>query len=242
MHSHPRPPRAFFASLAISAQHNTRNAQRTRPFPGMIEATPFHLLTMRPSTPLLPFLLVLSALGGGCRDSAIVSYQIPKESDVTATKSSPPPPGNDMAGTAVATSSGADLVWTAPAHWQPKPGGGMRKGSYSVGPAGAAAADLAITAFPGDVGGELANVNRWRGQIGLAPIAAAELPAVITHFDANGLHISHLDIANQQQRMLAAFIPHGDSTWFVKLVGPDALVATEKPAFLAFLQTLRAAP
>jgi hypothetical protein len=39
----------------------------------------------------------------------------------------------------------------------------MRKGSWSIGPADAAA-DLAVTVFPGDVGGRVANFNRWRQQ------------------------------------------------------------------------------
>ena len=44
------------------------------------------------------------------------------------------------------------------------------------------------------------------------------------------------------QHILGAMIPYGGATWFVKLSGPDALVAKEKPAFLAFLDTIKAAP
>ena len=50
--------------------------------------------------------------------------------------------------------------------WVVKPPAPMRKATFGV-PAGSAEADLSITAFPGDVGGELANINRWRGQVGL---------------------------------------------------------------------------
>ena len=49
-------------------------------------------------------------------------------------------------------------------------------------------AEIAVTVFPGNVGGLTANVNRWRGQIGLAPLAPAELEANLDHLDANGLH------------------------------------------------------
>ena len=41
----------------------------------------------------------------------------------------------------------------------------MRRGSYAVGADEKTAADLAITAFPGDVGGDLANVNRWLNKL-----------------------------------------------------------------------------
>ena len=47
----------------------------------------------------------------------------------------------------------------------------MRRGSYSITDDRNNEADLSITAFPGDVGGELANVNRWRGQVGLEPLS-----------------------------------------------------------------------
>ena len=180
----------------------------------------------------LPALLALA----GCRDSSVVSYRIPKEADPVPKQTAAA--GHDHADHAEAGHA-HDLTWTAPASWRAKSGSAMRKGSYAVGPDNDSAADLAITAFPGDVGGELANVNRWRGQISLPPIDAAELPAVLTRFEANGLAIAYLDIANGPQRMLAAFVPHEGATWFVKLTGPDAVVAAEKPAFVDFLNTLK---
>jgi hypothetical protein len=33
-------------------------------------------------------------------------------------------------------------------------------------------AEVTVSAFPGDTGGLLANLNRWRGQIGLEPVQA----------------------------------------------------------------------
>jgi hypothetical protein len=41
--------------------------------------------------------------------------------------------------------------------------------------------------------------------------------------------------------VLGALVPHAGATWFFKLDGPDAVVAREKSAFIAFLQTLRPA-
>ena len=150
-----------------------------------------------------------------------------------------------MAVTAVPTAEGSSLAWTAPAHWQPKAPGAMRKGSYDVTGAAGATADLSITAFPGAVGGELANINRWRGQIQLPPIAEADLPAAVTRLSANGLTLIVVDLASpskdQPVHILGAMVPYGDSMWFFKLMGPDAVVTAEKPAFLAFLQTVKAA-
>ncbi len=203
---------------------------------------------------LLPLVLLLPA----CRDAQVATYRVPAEKaeplPPVLTDQAPPPPaasGNaagadamaSMANTAVPTATGDGLSWTAPAHWKPKPGSAMRKGSYAIVGEGGAEADLAITAFPGDVGGDLANINRWRGQISLPPIAAAELASATEHIDANGLHMTFFDIANSSgenpMRIVGVSIPYEGSTWFFKLMGPDALVAAERNAFRAFLQTIQ---
>lgn len=149
-----------------------------------------------------------------------------------------------MASTPVTTASGPGLTWTAPAHWKAKPGSAMRKGSYAIAGDGGEA-DLAITAFPGDVGGDLANLNRWRGQLSLPPVGQAELEATRQTLERNQLKMTVVDLVGTgpgAQRILGAMIPHGGATWFVKLMGPDALVAKERAAFTAFLDTIKAAP
>jgi hypothetical protein len=63
----------------------------------------------------------------------------------------------------------------------------------------------------------------------------------VTRITVNNLTITVADITAagaNPQRVLGAMVPHAGSTWFFKLTGPAALVADEKPAFLAFLQTL----
>jgi hypothetical protein len=116
----------------------------------------------------------------------------------------------------------------------------VRKGSYTlVGEAGATG-DLGITAFPGDTGGLHANINRWRGQIGLAPAGNAEIEAAIEHIDANGLHLDFVDLVGPQGvRLLGAIVPFNQETWFFKLTGPDALIAKERAAFRDFIQTIK---
>lgn len=142
-----------------------------------------------------------------------------------------------LPGTAVA--AGNALVWTAPAHWQPKNPGSIRKGSYAVtGPEGTG--DLGVTAFPGDTGGLHANLNRWRGQIGLPAAGNDDLEKSIEHIDANGLHIDFVEMAGPSGiRLLGAIVPHQQETWFFKLTGPDALIARERAAFREFLTTIK---
>ena len=161
-----------------------------------------------------------------------------------------PPPATapaapaDMANTEVIKAEGPGLRWSAPAHWESRPAAAMRKATYAVPNAAGAAGDLSVTAFPGDVGGELANLNRWRNQLQLPPLAATEVESSVTRLTVHGLNITVTDFtggsADKPVRMLGAIVPYGGATWFFKLTGPVDLVAKEKPAFEAFVQTLSA--
>ena len=203
------------------------------------------------------FLLLASfALLAACRPAKVSSYRVPKEKPeepppaVAATSTNAPTvpapaPGApaDMASLAVPTATGSDMTWTAPTAWKPKPLGAMRKGSFAIPGADGTEADLSITAFPGDVGGELANVNRWRGQIQLPPLSEADLATATTHREIHGLPFVLVDFVSpsavKPTRIVGAILPFNRATWFFKLMGPDATVEAAKPAFLEFLQTVR---
>ncbi len=206
---------------------------------------------------LLPLCLGLAA----CREAKVASYRVPKEKDPVMTM--PPAAGaaaasdgmgagagaaagSSMANTAVPTASGPELTWTAPAGWVAKAPSAMRKATYVVPGNGAGAdGDLSVTAFPNSTGGELANINRWRNQVHLEPLAEADEEKAITRLEANGLHIAYADFgggAGPSVRMLGAIVPYAGATWFFKL-GPssDALITREKPAFEAFIKSLKPA-
>jgi hypothetical protein len=187
--------------------------------------------------------MVLSLALASCRDARVASYRIPKEKESEVV-----PPAEPSAPTPIVTVAAkpvSELTWSAPARWKPKQASSMRRGSFDVGEGPGPFADLAITAFPGNVGGDLANVNRWRGQLGLPPIAEAELPAALQALPANGLAIQLADLTggttDNPQRMLGAIVPHGGATWFFKLTGPAAIVGAEKARFIEFLGTVRPA-
>lgn len=187
--------------------------------------------------------LALPAALTACRDSSVVSYRVPKDNNpppATAATPAPSAPSGMPGAANLSTAQGRDLVWSAPAAWRTKTGSAMRKGSYAIGAEGSPTADLAITAFPGDVGGDLANVNRWRGQLGLGPISAAELPSALIRLEGTSLPIALVDLVNGDQRMLAAIVPFEGATWFFKLTGPDTLVGATKTEFIGFLRTVHA--
>ncbi len=143
-----------------------------------------------------------------------------------------------MASIPVPVAGGPPLTWTAPPQWAPAAVSAMRKGSYLVTGADGAKAEMSIVSLLGDAGGGLANVNRWRDQLGLPPVP--NLAGAVEPFDANGLPMLVFDAANGGQRILVAIVSRPAETWFFKLTGPDALVAQTKPAFLDFLRTVKA--
>ena len=185
-----------------------------------------------------------------CGEEKVAMYRVPKEKDPVLPATAPAEagagpdqaPGAGMAGTPVPTAAGADLAWQAPASWVSKPPGPMRKATYGV-PGTGGASELSITAFPGDVGGELANVNRWRGQVGLPRLAEADLEAAVSRVQANGLAFTVVELfpaGEGASGILGAIVPFGGSTWFFKLTGPVPALRASKPEFIAFLQSVRA--
>ena len=126
--------------------------------------------------------------------------------------------------------------WSAPAGWQAQAPGQMQLAAFSI--AGSKAL-LTVSSFPGDVGGALGNVNRWRGQVGLAPIAAGELASALTPAETGSGAAQVADLTGASERLIGAILPRNGVTWFFKLKGDALVVASEKDNFTAFLKSLK---
>jgi hypothetical protein len=101
--------------------------------------------------------------------------------------------------------------------------------------------EVSLSAFPGDTGGLLANVNRWRGQLGLGPIDETQLAQSAQTAAVEGVSVTTVDITGSSgQEMLGAVIVPGDGkTWFVKATGTPDAIAKLKPAFGEFARSFR---
>jgi hypothetical protein len=128
-----------------------------------------------------------------------------------------------------------------PANWTEKPAGQMILRAFSVSSDGGQA-EITISRFPGETGGMIANVNRWRGQLGLAPLAAAEAGKGVEMLEVGGKKDSYLiDIkgpnarSGKEARLIALGVPYKGETWFFKLLGDESVVAKEKDAFVQFI-------
>ncbi|HXT38523.1 MAG TPA: hypothetical protein VN887_00725 [Candidatus Angelobacter sp.] len=134
--------------------------------------------------------------------------------------------------------------WEIPAGWQEVPPTEMLLAKFLAG-GNDGKAEVTVSAFPGDAGGLLANVNRWRGQVGLAPIDQAELEKQITSLDVMGGKAMLVDVSGQnaragsKARLIGVIVPREGQTWFYKLMGDPAVAQREKDPFIKFVQSVR---
>ncbi len=175
-------------------------------------------------------------VSGGCDDAAIREQRIAKGIEVI-----PAPPTRSGQPSRTAGSAGPDSpAWTPPPAWEPAPGERpMRFATFrSPGAAASDATEIAVSVFPGRVGGELANINRWRTQMGLAAIEPGELESVIERFQQAGYEGYRARIVGDAGVMLATGLYElgHDRTWFIRAVAaPEAAdrIAAEIAAFAA---------
>ena len=143
-----------------------------------------------------------------------------------------------------APASPANSQGALPAGWTEEAATSMLLAKFSAGPADARAV-ITVSAFPGDVGGHTANINRWRGQLSLPPVddAAAlksAAPLAVQSEKASLVELDGTDArTGQPARLIGVAVPHGGETWFFKLTGDEKSVAREKNAFLKFIQTTK---
>jgi hypothetical protein len=169
-------------------------------------------------------------LNGLAADS-IQAYSVPKEHPAL-----PPAQTQPAADAPDIPVNAAPIRWTLPAGWVEKPAGGIRLASFAINGDNGTKAEVAITSFPGSVGTELDNVNRWRSELALPPVEAGDVvsePVAVDSFQGK-----LFDLAGASQRTVVAMIPRNGDSWFVKLRGDFPAVASAKPVFLEFLKSL----
>jgi len=190
----------------------------------------------------------LLALAVGCNRDQVSHFRVPKE----AVADHPDHPGHEAEGQGMPPVGGempapprpagpGSLKWSLPKGWSEVTGEGMRFATFKSPVAGRHEATVVV--LPGAAGGELANVNRWRGQIGLGPIDEAALAAAraVVKTKAGALNVYDFTSEGQaKSRMVVGLISTPDgNTWFLKLTGDAGPVAKAKPDFMHILESLR---
>jgi hypothetical protein len=190
--------------------------------------------------------LLLGLLLSACGRDDTKSYRVPKEAPAPSQAGLPSGhPDISAGGPAAAPAAAPHLSWTKPEGWNEAALGQMRAASFNVKGDGGKQADVSVISLPGAAGGELANVNRWRGQVGLGPFSAEELAKSAEAVEIGGRPAQLYDVAGAASgsgdptRILGVIQQRDGMAWFFKMTGNDPLVAKEKTAFIAFLKSVK---
>ena len=166
----------------------------------------------------------------GCKPKeGIHQVRVPAEYSERRTVSKVTPP----AATGEAPHAGG-LKYETPAGWTVKANGPMRLASLDI-VAGDQKCDVSIIRLGPDQS-ILENVNRWRGQIKLAPLQESELQ--VKPIRCGGHEGSLVQLVGEADTILGVIVPQPDATWFVKLQGPNALALKELEKFVAFSESI----
>jgi len=210
--------------------------------------------------PVLISLLFL--LVAGCHRDEVKTYRVAKDQEQPPPQSAPArptdspnpalPPGHpDISsasaapGLAASVSAQPQLTWQTPEGWTEVPPGEMRVASFKIQGQNGKQADVSVIPLPGLPGSDEANVNRWRGQVGLSPASPDELKKSAENVEAGGQPAQLYDIAGQNPdngeaaRILGVIQHRTGAVWFFKMTGDADLAEQQKPAFVAFLKSVK---
>ena len=212
---------------------------------------------------LLPVLTpLLFLLAAGCHRDAVKVYRVAKDQDQTPAQTAPAlptdspnptlPPGHpDISsasaapGPAASASAQPQLTWQTPEGWTAAPPGEMRVASFKIPGHNGKQAEVSVIPLPGLPGSDEANVNRWRGQVGLSAVSPDELKKSMEIVEAGGQPAQLYDIAGKNPgngeatRILGVIQHRPDAVWFFKMTGDADLAEQQKPAFVAFLKSVK---
>jgi len=194
-----------------------------------------------------PFLLIpcLVLLLGGCGKSEPQYYEV---QDLKPAGDTPAHDhDHDHAAHAHQASSGPGFSYTVPEGWRELPASTMKVLSFEAGRPMELPAELSVSVFPGDVGGQVANINRWRRQVGLGPLDPAVAEDFIEELTISGMPGWEVDFTGPAgsgadggtARVRVAVVFREGQSWFFKLMGNVAAVEGELANYRAFLQTVQ---
>ena len=136
--------------------------------------------------------------------------------------------------------------WMQPEHWNEIEGSQFSLIDFEALHDGQRAA-ISVTKLAKNAGGELANVNRWRKQIGLEEIELAQLEKTKQPFAVDGNPGTFVEMRGTRDGKPATTLGviHTityrtlPETWFYKITGDTAAVVKEKDAFRDYVRSAR---
>jgi hypothetical protein len=188
-----------------------------------------------------PLVLIAITLAG-CGHNSVQVYRLSNDDSSSAS----PPPNSAAAAPAPNDNNAVPpgLHWTLPSGWTEVAPGAMSIATFKVSGQNGAEAEVSVVPLPGSAGGDMANVNRWRGQVGLPAATADDLQKMGETVQIGDQPATLYDIvgSDNAKRILGVMQDRSGTTWFFKMTGEAGLVEQEKPQFIAFLKSLTFSP
>jgi hypothetical protein len=137
----------------------------------------------------------------------------------------------------------SEIAYEAPSHWKDMGAGGFRQASFRV-DEGEDSAEVTVIALGPNSGSVLENVNRWRQQVKLEPLATSQLDGETQLIDAQNSQGTYVVLhgsggGDKPESILGVILPREDRVWFVKMTGSTPLVEREQAQFESFTRSLR---
>lgn len=132
-----------------------------------------------------------------------------------------------------------------PAGWKEVPPTQFLLAKYVIQGSGDAKADVNVSMLAGQGGGLMANVTRWRGQLGLSTLSEEEFSKQARTLDVAGTKATVVDMTGsdmktgKKARLIGVIVPQPGETWFYKLMGDEQIVEQQKDVFTKFVQTAK---
>jgi hypothetical protein len=98
---------------------------------------------------------------------------------------------------------------------------------------------VSLAYLEGNGGGLGPNINRWRGQMGAAPLDDATAAASAQPFEFMGNPGHAVEVVGADRALLCVFRLGPPFSLFLKMDGPKEAVLREKAAFEAFARSVR---
>jgi hypothetical protein len=193
-------------------------------------------------------MLALGLISGcGKKDEQIAVYRIEKPADSMSMPVMAPDmsmPSTPFASPTATAGQASKYTWDVPTEWKTVPASGMRLASFSWESSDKSLVDISVVVLNGDAGGLAANINRWRGQIGLTELSEAEVTAAIVMVDSSAGPIKTCAFSSSEtlQGLAAGILMDGEDSWFFKMSGSQTAVTENQPRFTRFLESLRKSP
>jgi len=145
--------------------------------------------------------------------------------------------------TPAATESDLPFTFTAPSNWKSTALPTFAVAAFAVSD-NSSRPEVTITPLPESAAGIPANINRWRGQLGLSPVSESELKAAAQAYQVDGqsAHLVRLvgpEDANPRRAITAAVVPHDGVNWIFALKADAAVAEQEQANFEKFVGSVK---